>query len=137
MIGQKVEGMLPGDTGGQTHVPIHWVFGYKPEDAPPQAKIILDPSIPQLPAGGAIHPLPNYPADALAQHAHGICKMHIAVSAVGAVSSIEITQSTGSASLDSACKQAVTESSFVPATIGGQPASGTTDVAIVWRLPRM
>jgi TonB family protein len=136
VIGQKVEGMLPGETGGQTHVPIHWVFGFKPEDVPQLPKIQLDPSIPQLPAGGPMHPLPNYPADALAQRAHGICKMHIAVSAAGAVSSIEITQSTGSASLDNACKQAVTESSFVPATIGGQPASGTTQVAILWRLPR-
>ena len=121
---------------GKIHFPIRWVFGYKAEDVPSLPKIKLDPSIPQLPAGGAMHPSPNYPADALAQHAHGICKMHIGVSAAGAVSSIEITQSTGSASLDSACKQVVTESSFVPATIGEQPTSGTTDVAILWRLPQ-
>jgi TonB family protein len=62
--------------------------------------------------------------------------MHISVSAVGAVSAIEIKQSTGSGSLDGACRQAVTESSFVPAIVEGQPASGATDVAIVWRLPR-
>jgi TonB family protein len=136
VIGQKVEGMLPGETGGQTHSPIRWVFNYKEGDVPQLPKIKLDPSIPQLPVGGAMNPLPNYPADARAQRAHGICKMHIAVSAAGAVSSIEITQSTGSASLDNACKQAVTESSFVPATIGGQPVSGATDVAIVWRLPQ-
>jgi TonB family protein len=137
VIGQKVEGMLPGETGGQTHTPIHWIFNYKEGDVPQPAQIKLDPSIPQLPAGGAMNPLPKYPADALAQRDHGICKMHITVSPAGVVSSIEITQSTGSASLDNACKQAVTESSFVPATIEGQPASGTTDVAIVWRLPRM
>jgi TonB family protein len=136
VIGQKVEGMLPGETGGQTHSPIHWIFNHKEGDVPQPLQIKLDPSIPQLPAGGAMNPLPNYPADALAQHAHGICKMHISVSPAGVVSSIEITQSTGSVSLDEACKEAVTESSFVPATIEGQPASGTTDVAIVWRLPR-
>ena len=83
-----------------------------------------------------MHPLPQYPAEALAERAHGICKMHISVSAIGAVSGIEITQSTGSEALDKACKQAVTQSSFVPAVVEGQQASGATDVAIVWRLPR-
>jgi TonB family protein len=83
-----------------------------------------------------MHPLPNYPADALAQKAHGICEMHTAVLASGAVSSIEITQSTGSDALDQACKEAICQSRFVPATQGDQPVSGTTDVAILWRLPR-
>jgi TonB family protein len=137
VIGRRFEGLPDGDSGGRSYFTAYWVFHSEQGDVRRQPEVKADPSIPQLPAGGAMHPLPNYPADALAQHAHGICKLHIAVSAVGAVSSIEITQSTGSASLDSACKQAVTESSFVPATIGGQPASGTTDVAIVWRLPRM
>jgi outer membrane biosynthesis protein TonB len=83
VIGQKVEGMLPGETGGQTHVPIHWLFGSRAADVPELPMIKLDPSIPQLPPGGAMHPLPHYPADALAQHAHGIYKMHITVSAAG------------------------------------------------------
>jgi protein TonB len=83
-----------------------------------------------------MHPLPNYPAEALAHGGHGICKMHVAVSADGAASSIEITQSTGSASLDGACKEAIDKSAFVPATDGERPVSGTTDVAILWRLPR-
>jgi TonB family protein len=83
-----------------------------------------------------MHPLSIYPADALAQQAHGICKMHITVSAAAATSSVEITQSTGSASLDEACKEAVYKSVFVPATDGEKPVSGTTDVAILWRLPR-
>jgi len=86
--------MLPGETGGRTYFPIYWVFDPKEWDVPQRPQIKLDPSIPQLPGGGGIHPLPNYPADALAQHAHGICKMHITA------------------------------------------VSGTTDVAIVWRLPR-
>jgi TonB family protein len=136
VIGQKVEGMSPGEGGGRTYFPIHWVFYPKEPDIPRQPQIKLDPSIPQLPAAGAIHPLPSYPADALAQRAHGICKMHITVSAAGAVSSIEITQSTGSESLDEACKEAISQSVFVPATTGGELVSGATDVAILWRLPR-
>jgi TonB family protein len=135
-IGQRLEGMLPGEGGGQGYFPINWVFDAKESDVPQRPQIKPDPSIPQLPAGGGIHPLPNYPADALAQHAHGICKMHIAVSATGAVSCIDITQSTGSGSLDNACKEAIYKSAFVPATDGKEPVSGTTDVAILWRLPR-
>jgi len=135
VIGQKLEGMLPGETGGRTYFRIYWVFDRAEMGLPPP-RIKLDPSIPQLPAGGAMHPLPNYPADALAEHARGICKMHVTVSAAGAVSSIEITQSTGSGSLDEACKEAVYKSAFVPAITGGEPVDGATDVAILWRLPR-
>jgi TonB family protein len=135
-IGQRLEGMLPGESGGRGYFPIYWVFDAKESDAPQRPPIKLDPSIPQLPADGGIHPLPNYPADALAQRAHGICKMHVSVTAAGAASSIEITQSTGSVSLDEACKEAVYQSAFVPAITGDQPVGGTTDVAIVWRLPR-
>jgi TonB family protein len=90
-----------------------------------------------MPSAGAMNPLPRYPAEALAQRAHGICKMHIAVTEKGAVSSIEITQSTGSAALDEACKEAIYGSPIMPATNEGQPVSGTTDVAIDWRLPRI
>jgi TonB family protein len=136
MIGQRLEGMLPGATGGRTYFPVYWVFDAKEWDVPQRPRIKLDPSIPQLPADGGIRPLPNYPEDALAQRAHGICKMHIAVSATGAVSSIEITQSTGTGSLDEACKEAIYKSAFVPAKNGDEPVSGTTDVAILWRLPR-
>jgi TonB family protein len=136
VIGRRLEGLADGESGGRTFFPIHWVFGPKEGDVPQLPQIKLDPSIPQLPAAGAMHPLPNYPVDALAQHARGICRMRITVSAAGVVSSIEITQSTGSGALDEACKEAVSQSAFVPATNGGQPVSGTTDVAVVWRLPR-
>jgi TonB family protein len=135
VIGQRLEGTLPGESGGRTYFRCYWLFD-KEEDVGPRQPAQLDPSIPQLPVDGAIHPLPNYPADALAQRAHGICKMHITVSAAGAVSSIEITQSTGSGSLDEACKEAISKSEFVTAKEGDEPVSGTTDVAILWRLPR-
>jgi hypothetical protein len=78
VIGQRLEGISRGEPGGRTYLRIQWVFDRNRNDmglAQPQIK--LDPSIPQLPADGAIHPLPDYPADALAQHAHGICKLHV------------------------------------------------------------
>jgi TonB family protein len=135
VIGQRLEGRLPGEAGGRTYFRFNWLFD-KEQDVQLRPHVQLDPSIPQLPAEGAIHPLPGYPADALAQRAHGICKMHVTVSAAGAVSSIEITQSTGSGSLDDACKETIYKSAFVPAATGSGPVSGTTDVAILWRLPR-
>lgn len=136
VIGQRLEGILPSSTGGRTYFRFYWLFDPAEEDVGQRPKIQLDLSIPRLPADGAMRLLPNYPVDALAQHAHGICKMHITVSATGAVSSIEITQSAGSGSLDDACKEAINKSTFVPATDGKGPVSGTTDVAILWRLPR-
>jgi TonB family protein len=135
-IGQKVEA-IPADreSGGRTYFPIHWIFDREHVDRA-RPRVVIDPSIPQLPSGGAMNPLPAYPADALAQRAHGICKKHIAVTEKGALASIEITQSTGSAALDQACKQAINGSPFVPASHEGQPVEGTTDVAIDWKLPR-
>ena len=135
-IGQRVES-IPADreNGGRTYFPIHWFFDHEQVSPSQLPRIHSDPSIPRLPSGGAMNPLPRYPAEALAQRAHGICKMHIAVNEKGAVSSIEITQSTGSAALDEACKEAIYGSPIMPATNEGQPVSGTTDVAIDWRLP--
>jgi TonB family protein len=136
VIGRRIDGLPDGGSGGRRYFPIDWVVRPMQELVPRQAEIKLDPLIPQLPAGGSMHPLPNYPAEAIAHHAHGICEMHIAVTASGAVSSIEIMQSTGSEALDQACKEAIYQSPFVPAMQGNQPVSGTTEVAILWRLPR-
>jgi TonB family protein len=135
--GQKVESVPAGiENRGRTYFTIHWIFD--PANTEPSSpRTEFDPSIPRLPSGGAMNPLPTHPAEALAQRAHGICKMHIAVTETGAVASIEITQSTGSAALDEACKQAINGSPFVPATHEGHPVEGTTDVAIDWRLPRV
>jgi TonB family protein len=136
VIGRRLEGLPSGDSGGRRYFPIDWVVRPKQELVVRRAEIKLDPAVPQLPSGGGIHPLPNYPADALTQQAHGICQMHISVLASSAVSSVQITQSTGSDALDQACKDAINRSPFVPATQGDQPVSGATDVAILWRLPR-
>jgi len=76
-LGRRFEGLPEGHSGGRTYFSILWVFQPKQGDVPQPVKIKWDPSIPRLPAGGAMHPLPKYPADALAQGAHGICKMQI------------------------------------------------------------
>jgi hypothetical protein len=79
---------------------------------------------------------------------HGICKMHITVSAAGAVSAIEIAPSTGSEALGQACKEAIYQSPFVAARDGNQrseaqPRSRSSGVAgdvnrysIVWTAVR-
>lgn len=134
VMGQKVEPLTSErEFGGWSRLPINWIFG-NAEDAAQPLRIEPDPSIPALTSSGSMRPLLNYPSAALAQRVQGICKMHVAVSAAGAVSALEITQSTGSPALDLACKKAIYESPFVPATNGDQMVSGTTEVAIVWRL---
>jgi TonB family protein len=122
VIGQQVEPLASErEFGGWSRLPIDWMFSRKAEGAPPP-QMEPDPSIPALTPGGSMHLLANYPPAALARHAQGICKMHVSVSATGAVSALEITQSTGSTALDQACKDALYGSPYVPATIN-------------WRLP--
>jgi TonB family protein len=137
VIGQRV--VLPPserEFGGWTRLPINWIF-VNNAGGEQQLHMERDPSIPALASDGALFLLPAYPPTALAQHAQGICKMHVTVSAGGAVDALEITQSTGSTALDHACKDAIYGSPFVPAANGSRTVSGTTDIAIDWRLPSL
>jgi hypothetical protein len=53
VIGQRLDGLLRGESGGRTYFRFYWVFDRKEEGQNHQIK--LDPSIPQLPAvGGSI-----------------------------------------------------------------------------------
>jgi TonB family protein len=134
-IGQRIESSAPDrNFGGSTRMPITWLFVNPGSDAP-HTRVTPDPIIPAIVSVGDLHPLPEYPSAALAQHAQGICKMHVTVTASGVVSSLELTQSTGSNDLDQACKDAIYGSAFVPATDGVQRIDGATDIAIDWRLP--
>jgi hypothetical protein len=65
-IGQRVES-IPADreNGGRTYFPIHWYFDHEQVSPSQLPRIDSDPSIPRLPSGGAMNPLPRYPAEAL------------------------------------------------------------------------
>lgn len=137
VIGQKLKPprLLQPELGGWAVLPINWMFTRKPNSDAPQ-HLRPDPSIPAIRTGDPINLLaPYYPDDALARREHGICKMHVSVSAAGDVDSIEITQSTGSSELDQACLDAIYDATFVPATSEGKPVIGTTDIELDWRLP--
>jgi TonB family protein len=131
VIGRQVKPM--GTFGGWTRLAINWVFNRKldPEAHP---RIVPDPAIPTF--GSAMQPLPSYPQAALSERAHGVCKLRVTVSASGRIDALEITQSTKSVELDKACSDTIYGLPVVPATRDGQPVGGTTDVAIVWRLPK-
>lgn len=131
----KVPELLDPDEGGWTSFPIHWRFvGPTDESKPPRAD--ADTSIPALLASGPVHvTAPYYPDAALISRAHGICKLHVTISADGIVDSIEVSQSTGSVALDRACIDAIYAAPFAPARKDGKPAIGITDIALVWRLP--
>jgi len=134
-IGQPLTVPVPldPDNGGWTHLPIVWNFGKADNKAQPME---ADPSIPALRQGDAMHvAAPYYPDAALAARAHGICKLHVAVSAAGDVDALDITQSTGSVDLDQACSDAIYDAPFIPARREGKLVSGTTDIVLDWRLP--
>jgi TonB family protein len=137
VIGQQLKPpvLLEPERGGWTSLPINWVFTHKADvDAP--LRLEPDPAIPALRTGEPMDVgAPYYPPAALAQRAHGICKMHVTVSSAGDIDSIEITQSTGSRELDQACVDALYDAPFVPARLDGRPVVGTTDVALDWRPP--
>jgi hypothetical protein len=83
-IGRKVDAIPAGlEKGGRTSFPIHWIFDREHVD-PSQHRTESDSSIPLLQSGGAMNLLPSYPAAALAERAHGICKMHVTVTEKGA-----------------------------------------------------
>jgi TonB family protein len=127
--------LLQPELGGWVRLPINWVFDRKTESAGSQP-LEPGPSIPAIRTGDPLDLLPPYyPEGALARHEHGICKMHVTVSAAGDVDSIEVTQSTGSSELDQACLDAIYDVPFLPATREGMPVVGTTDVVLNWRLP--
>ena len=73
---------------------------------------------------------PYYPEAALAARAHGICKVHVAVSDAGDVDALAITQSTGSQELDQACLDAIYDAPFILRRREGKSVSGTTDVVL-------
>jgi TonB family protein len=137
VIGQRLKpGDLPEpELGGWVRLPITWALGKKAKSDPPP-HVLADPAIPAIRTEDPLDVRPAfYPPAALAERAHGICKMHVGVSAAGIVDSIEVTQSTGSKDLDQACLDVIYDAPFVPAKRDGIFVDGTTEVALLWRLP--
>jgi TonB family protein len=137
VIGQKLKppSLLQPELGGWVSLPIHWVF-VRNANSNASLRLEPDPSIPAMRGGDPLDLTADYyPEAALAQRAHGICKLHVTISAAGDVDAIEVTQSTGSAELDQACRDTIYDTPFMPARQDGKPVSGTTDVALDWRLP--
>jgi len=136
-LGQPVKApvLLDPDDGGWVDIPIVWHFAKEKVSAQPPP-LQADPAIPALRIGYPMHVRPPYyPEAALATHSHGVCKLHVTVSAAGDVDSLEVTQSTGSADLDQGCLDAIYAAPFIPAKREGKWASGTTDIVLDWRLP--
>lgn len=65
----------------------------------------------------------------------GTCLVHALVSDQGIASNIAVRKSTGFATLDQACVEAIQNSRFVPAVVHGNAVARETDVAMAWRSP--
>lgn len=105
-----------------------------PAPPPPAAPLPNQPPRPMSP-----HILGNadYPAAAIRAGEEGLVAFTLTVDPSGRVTGCAITESSGSAVLDSAtCGLLVRRSRFRPATDeGGRPVTGTFRSKVVWRLP--
>ena len=80
----------------------------------------------------------DYPAEAIAKGEEGAVGFRLEIGANGRVTGCTITQSSGSAVLDSTtCRLMQTRARFTPAIDSrGRPAADSLDSRIVWRLPK-
>ncbi len=114
--------------GGWGQLPITWTFDSALEE-PVQRRPPPD-SIPLLTGRGSLSPLPGQAPAGQGEPPFGYCQVHVVVSDIGTVSRLDITHSTGSARLDQACRRAVQDAPFQPATLNGLAVSGGADIAI-------
>jgi protein TonB len=77
---------------------------------------------------------PTYPAEALRNQEQGTVRLRIALDAGGAVTDVQIAQSSGARALDRAAMDAARNWKFKPATQNGQPAAGAIEVPVEFRL---
>lgn len=84
------------------------------------------------------HPLKvgreHYPDDAVRREEQGRCIVNLTVAADGRVREATLKASSGFASLDRACIDAVRDQRMIPATTDGKPVESTVSMPIVWRL---
>jgi TonB family protein len=113
--------------GGWGQLPITWSFDSARRD--PVERPLPTDSIPVLTRRASLAPLPGPPAGS-AEPSFEFCQVHVVVSDIGTVSRLDITHSTGSTRLDQACRTAVRDAPFQPATLKGLAVSGASDIAI-------
>ena len=77
---------------------------------------------------------PAYPATALRRGEQGRVMLRVSVSADGAPLEVDVAQTSGFPSLDSAALSAVRQWRFVPATQAGRPVAAIADVPVRFRI---
>lgn len=105
-----------------------------PPPPPPPRRLTPRPARADL---GALVTPDDYPAEAAEKGEEGAVGFRLEVAANGRVTSCTITQSSGSASLDSTtCRLMQTRARFTPARDSrGRPTADAVASRIVWRLP--
>jgi protein TonB len=111
--------------------------------APPQATPVATPSsfapgaaptLPEINAGLLHTPTPRYPASARRRGDEGKVTLKVLVTVDGGAARVELEKSSGSASLDSAARDAVNGWRFVPARRGAEAVEAWVLVSVVFRL---
>lgn len=134
VIGQKMKPALgtSGPIDSWAILPVTWSIGGK------------KPHVPDRPDGviGSLAPnqilrvsVADYPPAAKDRGEHGICWVHVNLSATGDIQELKVTQSSGSKDLDNATLAAFRAARFSPGFSNHQPVSSETDVVADWILP--
>jgi TonB family protein len=76
----------------------------------------------------------DYPSESRATHQEGDCAIRTTVDKGGAAAEVSIVKSTGFATLDQACVQAVRQAPFVSAHETGEAIGTSATINIRWRL---
>ena len=135
LISVQGQRMLPATLNGQplgtwTVIPITWsTEGKAPGPPPPEF------SGPEIHQDYELQVGPQfYPPDAQARKETGVCAVWVSVNPEGHVAQSKVIKSTGSASLDKACMEAVSPAQFTPAKKDGVAVNAGTLLALYWTL---
>jgi periplasmic protein TonB len=92
----------------------------------------VPPSSIDLPVLGSVVPI-KYPVEARVERAEGTVVIRVLISETGWTDKIELKQTSGYESLDSAAMQTVKSWRYQPGKLDGKPAAMWVDVPIVFK----
>jgi TonB family protein len=76
----------------------------------------------------------DYPSESRAAHQEGDCVIRAQIDKEGAVIDVRVDKSTGFATLDQACIQAIQRAPFIPAHQNGEAVEAVATINMGWRL---
>jgi TonB family protein len=76
----------------------------------------------------------DYPSESRAAQQEGDCTIRAQIDKAGTATEASVSKSTGFASLDQACVQAIQQAPLIPAHQDGEAIGGSATINVSWRL---